>query len=209
MYLFLAMLASTDLVLSPFVAPKMLVVFWLGLREIEFQSCLTQLFFVHTFSSVESGVLMAMALNGYFAICWPLWHSSILSVLVVMALGSLVLMRRVLLVSPGCFFLHRMPFCHHRIISHSYCEHMAAVKLACGDTRLNVIYGLFVAFMVIGCDTILISASYIMILWVILGLPSTEALVRPTSVSSLAFMSLPSSHSPPTGLGTAFLPTSI
>lgn len=178
MYFFLAMLASTDLVLSTSVAPKMLGVFWLGLREIEFQSCLTQLFFIHTFSSVESGVLMAMALDRYFAICWPLRHSSILSVPVVVALGSLVLMRGVFLVSPACFVLHRMPFCHHRIISHSYCDHMAVVKLACGDIRFHVIYGLFVAFMVIGCDIILISASYFMILRVILGLPSTEARLK-------------------------------
>lgn len=178
MYILLAMLASTDVVLSTSVAPKMLSVFWLGLREIEFQSCLTQLFFIHTFSTVESGVLMAMALDRYFAICWPLRHSSILSVPVVVALGSLVLMRGVFLVSPACFFLHRMPFCHHHIISHSYCDHMAVVKLACGDTRLNAIYGLLVAFMVIGCDITLISASYIMILRVILGLPSTEARLK-------------------------------
>ncbi|NWQ83253.1 O52R1 protein, partial [Columbina picui] len=175
MHLFLAMLAFTDLVVSTTILPKMLGIFWLGSGEIGFQSCLTQLFFIHTFSTVESGVLMAMALDRYFAICWPLRHSSILSVPVVVALGSLVLARGVILVSPVCFFLRRMPFCHHHIVPHSYCEHMAVVKLACGDTRLNAIYGLFVAFAVIGFDIILISVSYIMILRVVLRLPSTEA----------------------------------
>ncbi|NXV89719.1 O52R1 protein, partial [Calonectris borealis] len=178
MYLFLAMLAFTDLVLSTSTLPKMLGIFWLGSGEIGFLSCLAQLFFIHTFSSVESGVLMAMALDRYIAICHPLRHSSILSVPVVAALGSLVLVRGVLLVSPFCFLLHRMPFCQHHVISHSYCEHMAVVKLACGDTRVNVIYGLFVAFIVTGSDTILIIVSYTMILRVVMRLSSTEARLK-------------------------------
>ncbi|NWS77508.1 O52R1 protein, partial [Crotophaga sulcirostris] len=175
MYLFLAMLSFTDLVLSTSTLPKMLGIFWLGSREIGFVSCLAQLFFIHTFSSVESGVLTAMALDRYVAICRPLRHASILSVPVVVAIGSLVLARGVLLVSPACFLLHRMPFCQRRVISHSYCEHMAVVKLVCGDTRVSAIYGLFVAFFLVGSDVILISLSYTLILQVVMGLPSTEA----------------------------------
>ncbi|XP_067145653.1 olfactory receptor 52R1-like [Apteryx mantelli] len=178
MYFFLAMLSFTDLVLSTSSVPKMLSVFWLGSREIGFVSCLTQLFFIHTFSSLESGVLMAMALDRYVAICYPLRHSTILSVPVVVTLGSLVLVRGVVLVSPFCFLLHRLSFCQQNVISHSYCEHMAVVKLACGDTRVNVIYGLFVAFLVVGFDVILIFVSYITILQVVMRLPSTEARLK-------------------------------
>ncbi|KAM6292313.1 olfactory receptor 52R1-like [Porphyrio hochstetteri] len=164
MYLFLAMLAFTDLVLSTSMLPKMLAIFWMGSGKIGFLSCLVQLFFIHTFSMVESGMLMAMALDRYVAICRPLSHSSILSVTVVVALGTVVLLRGVLLVSPACFLLKRMPFCQHHIISHSYCEHMAVVKLSCGDTRVSATYGLFVALLVVGSDTFLISVSYTMIL---------------------------------------------
>ncbi|XP_072707163.1 olfactory receptor 52R1-like [Ciconia boyciana] len=178
MYLFLAMLAFTDLVLSTSMLPKMLGIFWLGSREIGFVSCLAQLFFIHTFSSVESGVLMVMASDRYIAICCPLRHSSIISVPVVVALRSLVLVRGVLLVSPFCFLLCRVPFCQHHVIANSYCEHMAVVKLACGDTRVNVIYGLFVAFIVTGSDMILISVSYTMILWVVMRLSSPEARLK-------------------------------
>ncbi|XP_067145664.1 olfactory receptor 52R1-like [Apteryx mantelli] len=178
MYFFLAMLSFTDLVLSTSSVPKMLSIFWLGSREISFVSCLTQLFFIHTFSSLESGVLMAMALDRYVAICYPLRHSTILSVPVVVTLGSLVLVRGVVLVSPFCFLLHRLSFCQQNVISHSYCEHMAVVKLACGDTRVNVIYGLFVAFLVVGFDVILIFVSYITILQVVMRLPSTEARLK-------------------------------
>ncbi|NWW23018.1 O52R1 protein, partial [Falcunculus frontatus] len=178
MFLFLAMLAFTDLVLSTSTLPKMLSIFWLGFGEIGFSSCLTQMFFIHAFSTVESGMLTAMALDRFVAICCPLRHSSILSVPVVVALGSLVLVRGVLLVSPTCLLLHQRHFCQQHVIAHSYCEHMAVVKLACGDTRVNVIYGLFVAFLVIGTDVVLISASYAMILRVVMRLPSRDARLK-------------------------------
>jgi len=178
MYLFLAMLAFTDLVLSTSMLPKMLAIFWWGSREIGFVSCLVQLFFVHNFATVESGVLVAMALDRYFAICHPLRHSSILSMPVVAALGSLVLLRGVLLVSPGCFMLHRKAFCRHRVISHSYCEHMAVVKLVCEDTRVNAAYGLSVAVAVIGVDLTLIIVSYTMILREVLKLSASDTQLK-------------------------------
>ncbi|NXY09361.1 O52R1 protein, partial [Pteruthius melanotis] len=178
MFLFLAMLAVTDLVLSTSTIPKMLSIFWLGIREIGFPSCLTQMFFIHVFSTVESGVLTAMALDRFVAICCPLRHASILSVPVVAALASLVLVRGVLLVSPVCLLLLRRSFCRQRAIAHSYCEHMAVVGLACGDTRANHVYGLFVVFLVTGTDLVLISASYAMILRVVTRLPSREARLK-------------------------------
>ncbi|XP_006039338.1 olfactory receptor 52R1-like [Alligator sinensis] len=181
MFFFLAMLAITDLVLTTSTVPKMLVVFWLGSREIGFHACLTQMFFIHTFSSVESGVLMAMALDRYIAIRYPLWHYSILSIPMTMKIGSLVLIRGVLLISPFSILASRLPFCGHRLISHSYCEHMAVVKLVCGDARANVVYGLLVAFVVVGFDVLMISVSYAMILRTVMRLPSTEARLKAVS----------------------------
>nr|XP_028581484.1 olfactory receptor 52R1-like [Podarcis muralis]XP_028581486.1 olfactory receptor 52R1-like [Podarcis muralis] len=178
MYLFLAMLAITDLVLSTSTVPKMLAVFWLSAGAIDFHACLAQMFFIHAFSSVESGVLMAMALDRYVAICYPLQHSAILSLQAIGTLGSLVLLRAVLLISPFAFLANRLPYCGHQFISHSYCEHMAVVKLACGNIRANVVYGLFVAFVVVGFDIFIIAMSYVMILKTVLRLPSQEARLK-------------------------------
>ncbi|XP_074833676.1 olfactory receptor 52R1-like [Carettochelys insculpta] len=178
MYLFLAMLAINDLVLCTSTIPKMLSIFWLGSREIGFHACLTQLFFVHVFSSVESGVLMAMALDRYVAICYPLRHSSILSVPAIVTMGSLVLARGVLLVSPFSLHVHSLPFCQDCPIFHAYCDHMAVVKLVCGDTTVSVIYGLFVVFMVGGFDVFIISVSYAMILQAVLRFPSTGSRLK-------------------------------
>ncbi|XP_037694646.1 olfactory receptor 52R1-like [Choloepus didactylus] len=178
MYLFLAMLAVTDLVLSSSTQPKMLAILWFHAHEIGYHACLTQVFFIHTFSSVESGVLMAMALDRYVAICFPLCHSSILTPSIVGKLGAVVMLRGVLWVSPFCFMVSRMPFCQSQVIPQSYCEHMAVLKLVCADTRVNRGYGLFVAFSVVGFDIIVISVSYVMILRAVLQLPSGEVWIR-------------------------------
>lgn len=178
MYLFLAMLAITDLVLSSSTQPKMLAILWFHAHEIEYHACLIQVFFIHTFSSVESGILMAMALDRYVAICFPLRHSSILTTPVVVKLGAAVMVRGLLWVSPFCFMVSRMPFCPNKVIPQSYCEHMAVLKLVCADTRVNRMYGLFVAFSVVGFDIIVIGISYVMILRAVLRLPSGEARLK-------------------------------
>ena len=95
MYLFLATLAITDLVLIS-TQPKMLAIFWFHNHEIEYHACLIQLFFIHAFSSVESGLLTAMALDRYVAVCFPLHHSSILTPSVVGKLGAGMMMRELL-----------------------------------------------------------------------------------------------------------------
>ncbi|EOA92793.1 Putative olfactory receptor 52P1, partial [Anas platyrhynchos] len=68
--------------------------------------------------------------------------------------------------------------CGTRVIPHSYCEHMSVVKLACGDTRPNSIYGMTSAIFIVGLDITLIAVSYALILRAVLGLSSREARLK-------------------------------
>ena len=52
---------------------------------------------------------------------------------------------------------------------------MAIVKLAIEDVRINKIYGLFVAFTILGFDIIVITLSYIQIFITVFQLPQKEA----------------------------------
>lgn len=78
MYIFLGMLGVTDIALLTSVVPKMLGIFWFHIPEIYFDSCLLQMWLIHTFQGIESGILLAMALDRYVAICYPLRHAAIL-----------------------------------------------------------------------------------------------------------------------------------
>ena len=74
MYYFLSMLAVTDLGLSASTLPTMLSIYMLGVREVALDVCLAQLFFIHTFSIMESSVLLAMAFDRSYQQTPAVWY---------------------------------------------------------------------------------------------------------------------------------------
>ncbi|XP_044885265.1 olfactory receptor 52R1-like [Mauremys mutica] len=184
MYYFLCMLVVTDLVLSTFTLPKMLSIFWFNSKEINFSACLTQMYYkrtqhyIHCFLVTESGIVMAMALDRYVAICDPLRHSVILTNSIVVKIGMGVLLRGSILVLPYILVARQWPYCRTNIIPHSYCEHMAVVKLACAEIHVSNYYSLSVVFCVFGLDPFFIAVSYTQILRAIFSLPTKDARLK-------------------------------
>ncbi|KAM9170786.1 LOW QUALITY PROTEIN: olfactory receptor 52R1-like [Pangshura tecta] len=178
MYYFLCMLAVSDLVLSTSILPKTLSIFWFNSREIDFRDCLTQMYFIHCFLTVESGIFVAMALDRYVAICDPLRHFTILTNPVVAKIGLAVVLRGCVFVLPTPFLARRWMYCRTSIIPHTYCEHIAVVKLACNDTRVSSYYGLSVVFFVTGLDILFIAVSYTQILRAIFSLPTKDTRLK-------------------------------
>ncbi|XP_020764434.2 olfactory receptor 52A1-like [Odocoileus virginianus] len=179
MYIFLAMLGATDIALSTSIVPKMLGIFWFHLSEIYFDACLFQMWLIHTFQGIESGVLLAMALDRYVAICYPLRHATIFTQQLVTNIGVGVTLRPAILVIPCLLLIKcRLKLYRTKLISHTYCEHMALVKLATEDVYINKFYGLLGAFIVGGLDFILITLSYTQIFITVFHLPQKEARLK-------------------------------
>ncbi|XP_039376369.1 olfactory receptor 52R1-like [Mauremys reevesii] len=178
MYYFLCMLAVTDMVLSTSLMPKMLSIFWFNSREIDFSACLTQMYFIHCFSVMESGILVAMAFDRYVAICHPLRHSTILTNPMVVKIGLAVVLRSGMLILPYPLLTRQWPYCKTNIIPDTHCMHIAVVNLACADTHISSYYGLFVLFCVKGLDMFFVALSYTQILRAIFSLPTKEARLK-------------------------------
>ncbi|CAM5072784.1 unnamed protein product [Natator depressus] len=174
MYYFLCMLDITDLVLSTSTLPKVLSIFWFNSREINFSACLTQVYFIHSFSVMESGIFVAMAVDRYVAICDPLRHFTTMANRMVFKTGLAIVLCGDMLVLPYPFLTRRWPYCRTNIVPQPYCEHIAVVKVACTDTRVSSYYSLFVAFFVSGLDVFFITVSYILILRAIFSLPTKD-----------------------------------
>ncbi|XP_002925046.2 olfactory receptor 52L1, partial [Ailuropoda melanoleuca] len=137
------------------------------------------MFFIHAFSAMESGVLVAMAVDRFVAICNPLHYATILTPVFVAKIGGLVALRAwLVLLLPFPVLLQRLIFCQATIIGHAYCEHMAVVKLACSETTVNRAYGLAVALLVVGLDVVAIGISYALILQTVLKVPGGEARLK-------------------------------
>ncbi|XP_075759154.1 olfactory receptor 52M1-like [Pelodiscus sinensis] len=178
MYYFLCMLAITDLVLSTSTLPKMLSIFWFNSREIDFSACLTQLYFIHGFFLIESGIFVAMAFDRYVAICDPLRHSTILTNTLVAKTGLAMVLRGGMLALPYPFLVKRCLYYRTNIIPQPYCEHITMVKLACTDIRISSYYGLFVVFTVMVPDALFMAVSYTQILRAIFNQPTKNARIK-------------------------------
>ncbi|XP_007089453.3 olfactory receptor 51G2-like [Panthera tigris] len=172
MYLFLAMLAVSDLGLSLFTFPTMLGIFWLDARELTFSACFTQMFFIHTFQDFESAIILAMAFDRYVAISRPLHYSSILTNGVISRIGLAIIVRTFTVQVPLPILLSTLCFCDSNVLSHSYCLHPDIIKLSCSNTRINSIFGLFVVLSTMGLDFLFILFSYVLILKTVLSIAS-------------------------------------
>uniref|UniRef100_G1U927 Olfactory receptor n=1 Tax=Oryctolagus cuniculus TaxID=9986 RepID=G1U927_RABIT len=164
MYLFLSMLAVTDLGLTLTTLPTVMQLFWFNIQKISFEACFAQFFFLHGFSFMESSVLLAMSFDRYVAICRPLHYATILTNEVIGRIGLAITCRCVLAVLPSLFLLKRLPFCHSHLLSHSYCLHQDMIRLVCADIRVNSWYGFGLVLLIIVMDPLLIIISYTLIL---------------------------------------------
>nr|XP_019571340.1 PREDICTED: olfactory receptor 51F1-like [Rhinolophus sinicus] len=177
MYYFLSMLSATDLGLTVSTMLTTLAILWFNAREISLDTCIIQMFFLHGFTVMESGVLVAMSFDRYVAICYPLRYTTILTNSRIIQIGLLMIIRTVVLIVPLLLLLKSLYFCKANVLSHSYCYHPDVIKLACSDTRANSICGicgLIDLGLTTGVDTPCIVLSYILIIRSVLSIASPE-----------------------------------
>ncbi|XP_039375687.1 olfactory receptor 51G2-like [Mauremys reevesii] len=178
MYIFLSMLAVTDLGLLIATIPTILGIFLFNSREISFDACFAQLFFIQSLQCIESSVLLLMAFDRFVAIRDPLRYASILTLPRIAKMGLVCVLRGVAVILPLPLLVKRFQYCRTNVLSHAYCLHMEVMTMACADITVNNIYGLFITVLTVGLDWLLIFLSYVMILKTVLSIASHTEFLR-------------------------------
>ncbi|XP_075856388.1 olfactory receptor 10J5 [Microcebus murinus] len=173
MYFFLSMLASSEMVYTLVIVPRMLSGLIFHNQPISLVGCTTQMFFFVILATNNCILLTAMGYDRYMAICKPLRYTVIMSkgMCAQLVCGSFGtgLVTAVLHVTA----MFNLPFCG-TVMDHFFCDIYPVMKLPCIDTTINEIinYGVssFVIFVPIG----LIFISYVLVISSILKIASAE-----------------------------------
>ncbi|XP_053241190.1 olfactory receptor 52K1-like [Podarcis raffonei] len=160
MYLLIALLLAVNVFGSTTVLPQMLLSFLFGISSISLTGCLVQMFFLYLAIMLDTGILLMMALDRYVAICHPLHYADILTGKLLGLLAAAALVRSVSIVSPVVILASQVRFCRSNVIEHFACEHMALMKLSCGDTSRNRVVGMAVRSFTIVFDLVFLALSY-------------------------------------------------
>ncbi|XP_071352689.1 olfactory receptor 10A6-like [Trachinotus anak] len=163
MYLFLCSLFVNELYGSTGLFPFLLVQILSDIHTVSVPFCFLQIFCVYTYGSVEFLNLAVMSYDRYLAICYPLQYNTCMTsnhiavFIIVIWLYSFV--KFLITLSLNI----RLPLCGN-IINSLYCHNYLVVKLACSDTEVNNIYGLFGVVLTILVPLLPILFSYMKIL---------------------------------------------
>ncbi|KAM6933378.1 uncharacterized protein FYW49_001760 [Xenentodon cancila] len=168
MYLLICVLCVVDVLVVTAILPNMLLGLLFDWNQISLAGCLVQMFFTHFLSSVESTLLLAMALDRYVAICEPLRYNDIMDSCMLLRLLLFTLVRSISIMATLVGLASSLWFCSSNTIQHCYCDHMALVSLACESTDKNKAVGLAVIICFVGVDIPVIFFSYMKILKAVL-----------------------------------------
>ncbi|KAL4695965.1 hypothetical protein H8957_001878, partial [Semnopithecus entellus] len=199
---FLSMLSFSDVATSMATVPTVLRTFCLNARNIAFDACLIQMFLIHFFSMMESGILLAMSFDRYVAICDPLHYATVLTTEVIAAMGLGAAARSFITLFPLPFLIKRLPICRSNVLSHSYCLHPDVMRLACADITINSIYGLFVLVSTFGMDLFFIFLSYALILHSVMATASHEERLKALNTCVSHILAVLAFYVPMTGVST-------
>ncbi|KAM4045554.1 olfactory receptor 52D1-like [Anomaloglossus baeobatrachus] len=162
LYIFIAVLCINGLYGSSSFFPGLFYNLLQETQTISYVACMVQIFCIHTYGSIEMTILTAMAYDRYVSICNPLRYNTIMTSSTIFKLIAGALLCPNFLVGVLVMLTVRLPLCQTEILK-IYCDNWSVVRLSCADTTINNIYGLFIAYWIMGVAFVSIFYSYIKI----------------------------------------------
>ncbi|XP_044841784.1 olfactory receptor 10A4-like [Mauremys mutica] len=173
MYFFLTNLSLLEICYTTSIVPKMLVSLVSENKDLT-MGCDMQMYFFTLFGITECCLLAAVAYDCYMAICNPLRYTLVMRKGACAQLAIASWMVGTLVGFSQTSYVFSLTYCGPNRINHFFCDILSILKLACGDTSMNVLAVYLVALLFITSHFMLIMASYLFIIASILRMPSAE-----------------------------------
>ena len=161
MYHFLGILAVVDMGLATNIMPKILIILWFSAKTIHLPECFVQMYVIHCFVGMGSGIFVLMAVDRHIAICWPLHYSSIITDSFVGKATVFRTLRDILLTVPAPVLAAQRHYCSKNQLEHCLCSNLGVTSISSDDRTINSIYQLFLVWTFMGNDLSLIFIPYV------------------------------------------------
>ncbi|XP_045573617.1 olfactory receptor 1F1-like [Salmo salar] len=187
-------LAFTDVCESTALVPKLLDMFLFSRQLISYDQCLTSLFFVFLFITMQSFNLTILSYDRLVAICCPLRYHMMVTHKSMLQLTGAAWTFAVLMLLISVCLITRLSFCRSLVINSYFCDHGPLFRLAapCSDVVPNIVMSKINTCIVLYLPMIFIISSYICITHALftITLPQDRLRAIKTCTSHLILVSI-------------------
>nr|XP_015197872.1 PREDICTED: olfactory receptor 3A1-like [Lepisosteus oculatus] len=168
-------LSVVDVSISTALIPKCIHQFLFDSRFVLYESCLTQLFFFHSFYALESLALVVMSYERLVSICFPLRSSTINTNVTMFFIIGFCWVLALTYFVVAVVFITRLSFCKPvPVINSFFCDHGPVYREACSSNSTNKIIGIVYTFTFIFLPVAFITISYVCIIAALTRIASAQ-----------------------------------
>uniref|UniRef100_A0A4W5JWL9 G-protein coupled receptors family 1 profile domain-containing protein n=1 Tax=Hucho hucho TaxID=62062 RepID=A0A4W5JWL9_9TELE len=178
MYIIMLSLALSDIGFCTVALPKVIARYWWDDAGISFYTCLIQKHLIHYFGTLNSLIMMTMAMDKYLAICYPLRYTELMTNRTMSLLTALSWVSAMIVPGITTIQTSQMPFCGPNRIIHCYCDTTSLNQLSCADissqSRVSFSLAMFVLLLPFG----FIVFSYINIIVTVMRMANAQGRLK-------------------------------
>ncbi|XP_061105493.1 olfactory receptor 51E2-like [Conger conger] len=156
-------LALCDLFGSTAVIPQTIDTFLFNSQLITFDACLTNMFFVICFVSLQSFTLAVLSYDRCVAICVPLRYNEIVTNKSILVITTMLWIFAGMLTLVAVSFVNTLSFCQSTVVNSFFCDHGPIHYMACNDNTPSVVMNWAHPIMTLWIPGIFIIVTYICI----------------------------------------------
>ncbi|KAK2828293.1 hypothetical protein Q5P01_019327 [Channa striata] len=178
MYIVMVSLALSDIGFTTVALPKLIARYWWNDGSLGFYTCFFQKHMIHYFGSLNSLILLTMALDRYLAVCFPFRYPVLMTNQTIAALTLFCWLAAHIFPGISTIAYNMIRFCGPNRILHAFCDTTSLTALACGDISQEVGSAYAVAMFILYVPFTFIVCSYICIIISVLRMESGQARMK-------------------------------